>query len=144
MTEGALGKVYASGELVVRQGDEGNCMYVVQAGTLEVLREEHDGDVRIAVMNAGDVFGEMSIFEHEARSATVRALGDARVLTVDKKTFLRRVQEDPSLAFNLVKNMSRRIRLLSEEVAGMKAKSSPSAPRRSATRTYSRRSFFFL
>ena len=117
MTEGALGKVYASGELVVRQGDEGNCMYVVQAGTLEVLREEHDGDVRIAVMNAGDVFGEMSIFEHEARSATVRALGDARVLTVDKKTFLRRVQEDPSLAFNLVKNMSRRIRLLSEEVA---------------------------
>ena len=44
MTEGALGKLYASGEQVVRQGDQGNCMYVVQAGKLEVIREEHDGD----------------------------------------------------------------------------------------------------
>ncbi len=129
MTEGALGKLYASGEQVVRQGDEGNCMYVVQAGKLEVLREEHDGNVRVAVMNAGDIFGEMSIFEREVRSATVRALGEARVLTVDKKTFLRRIQEDPPLAFNLVKLMSHRIRRLTEEVASMKAKTSPPAPR---------------
>jgi len=129
MTEGALGKLYASGEQVVRQGDEGNCMFVVQAGKLEVLREEHDGNVRVAVMNAGDIFGEMSIFEREVRSATVRALGEARVLTVDKKTFLRRIQEDPPLAFNLVKLMSHRIRRLTEEVASMKAKTSPPAPR---------------
>jgi len=129
MTEGALGKAYASGELVVRQGDEGNCMYVVQAGTLEVLREEHDGNVRVAVMKAGDIFGEMSIFERELRSATVRALGEARVLSVDKKTFLRRIQEDPPLAFNLVKIMSHRIRRLTEDLAALKAKTSPPAPR---------------
>jgi CRP-like cAMP-binding protein len=129
MTEGALGKLYASGEPVVRQGDQGNCMYVVQAGKLEVIREEHDGQVRVAVMNTGDIFGEMSIFEREARSASVRALGEARVLTVDKKTFLRRVQEDPVLAFNLVKIMSRRVRLLSEEIASMKAKTAPPPPR---------------
>lgn len=129
MIEGALGKLYSSGEQVVRQGDEGNCMYVVQAGKLEVIREEHDGQVRVNVMNAGDIFGEMSIFEREVRSASVRALGEARVLTVDKKTFLRRIQEDPALAFNLVKIMSRRIRLLSEEVASMKAKTSPPPPR---------------
>jgi len=125
MTEGALGKLYASGEQVVRQGDQGNCMYVVQAGKLEVIREEHDGQVRVNVMNAGDMFGEMSIFEREVRSATVRALGEARVLTVDKKTFLRRIEEDPPLAFNLVRIMSRRVRLLSEELASMKAKTSP-------------------
>ena len=129
MTEGALGKAYASGELVVRQGDEGNCMYVVQAGKLEVLREEHDGNVRVAVMTAGDIFGEMSIFERELRSATVRALGEARVLSVDKKTFLRRIQEDPPLAFNLVKIMSNRIRRLTEDLASLKEKTSPPAPR---------------
>jgi len=129
MSEGALGKLYASGEQVVRQGDRGNCMYVVQSGQLEVLREEHDGQVRIAVMGAGDIFGEMSIFEREVRSASVRALGEARVLTVDKKTFLRRIEEDPPLAFNLVKIMSRRIRLLSEQIAGIKAKTSPPPPR---------------
>src|SRR5512134_1643821 len=114
MSDGALGKRYANGELIVHQGDEGNCMYVVQSGKLEVLREEHDGQVRIAVLSTGDIFGEMSIFEHEVRSASVRTLGDARVLTVDKKTFLRRIQEDPSLAFNLVRIMSSRVRLLSD------------------------------
>ena len=129
MTEGALGKTYSSGELIVRQGDEGNCMYVVQAGELEVVREEHDGNVRVALMNAGDIFGEMSIFERELRSATVRALGEARVLSVDKKTFLRRIQEDPPLAFNLVKIMSHRIRRLTEDLATLKAKTSPPAPR---------------
>ena len=62
-------------------------------------------------------WGEMAIFDRDVRSATVRALGDARVLTVDKKNFMRRVHEDPSLAFRLVETMSRRIRELGEEVA---------------------------
>lgn len=122
MSEGALGKVYASGEHVVRQGEVGNCMYVVQAGRLEVLKEDHEGYVRVGVLEVGDVFGEMSVFEREVRSASVRASGEARVLTVDKKTFLRRIQEDPPLAFNLVKMMSHRIRVLTEELASMKAK----------------------
>ena len=71
MSEGVLGKLYADGELIVRQGEVGNCMYVVQSGKLEVLREEHDGIVRIGIMEVGEFFGEMSIFEHEVRSASV-------------------------------------------------------------------------
>ena len=94
-------------------------MFAVQQGRLEVLKEGKEGDVRVGVLEEGDIFGEMSIFEHERRSATIRVLGEARVLTVDKKTFLRRVQEDPSLAFNLVRMMSKRIRSLSSEVASL-------------------------
>ena len=116
MDASALGKLYADGEVVVRQGDTGDCMYTVQEGQLEVVARQADrGEVRIAVMEKGAIFGEMAIFEHEVRSATVRALGPARVLTIDKKTFLRRVQEDPSLAFNLVRIMSQRIRKLSAQ-----------------------------
>lgn len=129
MSKGELGKVYASGECIIRQGDKGDCMYVVQAGTLEVTREENGKEVRIGVMKGGEIFGEMAIFEHEMRSATVRALGDARVLTVDKRTFLGRIQDDPALAFNLVKIMSGRIRMLTGELA--RARLAPS-PRRSA------------
>jgi CRP-like cAMP-binding protein len=51
------------------------------------------------------------------RSATVRAVGEARILTVDRRTFLRRVQEDPSLAFNILRTMSGRIRELTEKLA---------------------------
>ena len=120
MNSGGLGKTYAKGEIVVKQGEAGDCMFAIQKGQLEVVRRGKDGEVRVAVLEEGDIFGEMAIFEREARSATVRALAEARVLTVDKKTFLRRVQEDPSLAFNLVRMMSSRIRRLSGEIADLR------------------------
>ena len=63
----------------------------------------------------------MAVFEREVRSATVRALGEARVLTLDRKNFLRRINEDPSLAFRVVETMSRRVRELSAEIVRLKA-----------------------
>jgi CRP-like cAMP-binding protein len=113
----ALGKVFKDGDLIVRQGDVGDCMFTLQEGQLEVLvQHEGRGEMRVAVMEKGAIFGEMAIFEKEVRSATVRAVGEARVLTIDRKSFLRRVQEDPTLAFNLVKMMSQRIRRLTRDV----------------------------
>ena len=86
-----------------------------------MVQSEGTGDVRLAVLNAGDFFGEMAIFDRENRSATVRALGEARLLTIDKKTFLRRIADDASLAFRIVQNMSTRIRELNAEVARMRS-----------------------
>lgn len=123
MSVSALGKTYANGQIIVRQGETGDCMYTVQEGRVEVVTE-HDGrpEVRVAILEKGDIFGEMAIFEREVRSATVRAVGEAQVLTVDKKTFLRRIQEDPSLAFNLVRLMSHRIRSLTTQMGERRAR----------------------
>jgi CRP-like cAMP-binding protein len=122
MEGSALGRVYADGELVVREGEPGDCMFTLQEGRLEVLaNHEGRGEVQLGIMEKGAIFGEMAIFEREVRSATVRALGEARVLTIDKKSFLRRVQEDPSLAFNLVRIMSKRIRRLSGQAQDRRA-----------------------
>ena len=121
MEKGALGKVYRSGEAIVRQGEVGDCMYVIQAGQAEVVQEKEGKEVRLALLGEGDVFGEMALFDRETRSATVRALGETRVLTVDKRTFLRRVHEDPSLAFHILQRMSRRIRELDAELFRLKA-----------------------
>jgi CRP/FNR family transcriptional regulator, cyclic AMP receptor protein len=122
METGVLGKLYHDGEAIVRQGEIGDCMYVVQAGQVEVFQEKEDREVRLAVLNEGDFFGEMAIFEREARSATVRAIGEVRVLTVEKKNFLRRIQEDPSLAYHIVQTMSHRIRELNAELVRIKTK----------------------
>lgn len=120
MNAATLGRTYANGEIIVREGETGECMFAIQKGQLEVLRTARRGEVRLGIMGEGDIFGEMAIFEGEVRSATVRALGEARVLTIDRRTFLRRLQEDPSLAFNLVRIMSKRVRRLSREVAELK------------------------
>ena len=118
MAIGELGKVYQDGEEIVCEGEDGNCMFVIQEGEVEVIIAGEDSqEIRLGVRREREFFGEMAIFDRDVRSATVRALGEARVLTVDKKNFMRRVHEDPSLAFRLVETMSRRIRELGEEVA---------------------------
>ena len=117
---GTLGKVYRDGEAIIRQGEVGDCMYVIQEGQVEVVVEGDDKEVRLMVLDTGELFGEMAIVERQVRMATVRALGQARVLTIDQKGFLRRIHEDPSLAWNVVQTMSRRIRELAEEVARLK------------------------
>ena len=114
---GALGTVYHDGQDVIRQGEIGDCMYVVQSGQVEVLQSGEYGDQHLAFLKAGDFFGEMAVFEKEKRSATVRSAGESRVLKVDRKTLLRRIGEDPLLAVNLLQTMSRRIRDLNEEIA---------------------------
>ena len=126
MNLGALGKIYHSGESIVRQGDIGNCMYVVQDGYVEVVSDAGNHEIQLAILGKNEFFGEMAIFEHEIRSATVRALGPARILTVDHKNFLRRIHEDPSLAYRLMEVMSKRVRRLSGEVTQLKH--APSLP----------------
>ena len=121
MDTGALGKVYQDGETIIQQGEVGNCMFVIQEGNVEVLREEDGQEFQLAVRSEGDFVGEMAIFERDVRSATIRAIGQVRVLTIDKKNFLSRISQDPSLAFRIVETMSSRIRELSEENARLKS-----------------------
>jgi CRP/FNR family transcriptional regulator len=117
---GVLGKVYQDGAVIVRQGETGDCMYVIQEGQVEVVADEGGKEVRLAVLGERNFFGEMAIFEREVRTATVRALGPVRALTVDRKTFLRRIHQDPSLAFHIVQTMSQRIRELDAEVTRLR------------------------
>jgi CRP-like cAMP-binding protein len=116
MKTSELGKTFNDGEVIIRQGVAGNFMYEILDGRVEVLQEREGKEVRLAVLAKGDFFGEMAIFEREVRSATVRAQGQVRVLTVDKKILLRRISEDPSLALRILERMSHRIREMDNEL----------------------------
>ena len=120
MATGALGKPYTDGEFIVRQGGQVEAMYVIQEGQVEVLRETDGKHVHLTNLNEGDFFGEVPLFERRGHTgvarATVKAIGDVRALTVDKKTFIRRIHEDPSLAYRILQVMSRRIQQMEEEV----------------------------
>ncbi len=118
---GALGRTYRDGEVICRQGEPGDCLYVVQEGELEIVLDREGKSTVVRVAGKDEMVGEMAIFQKEARSATVRARGTARVLTLDKKNFLRRINEDPSLAFRIIETMSRRVRELSKIVIELKA-----------------------
>jgi len=113
----SLGKEYKEGEVIVHQGDRGNCMYVIQDGEVEAVAEADGKELRLRTMGPNEIFGEMALFEKETRTATIRALRPTRILTIDKKNFLGGVHEDPSLALRIVKTMSHRIRDLTDRLA---------------------------
>ena len=119
MKTGELGKMYQNGEIIIHQGEKGDCLYVIQEGVVEVFSNVNGQEIHLAKLGEGDFFGEMAVFEQTVRSTSVRSLGQARVLTVDKKNLLRRMEEDPSLAFRFLEIMSTRIRGLDLQFAQM-------------------------
>ena len=116
MRNNKLGRLYRDSEIVIQKGDEGSCLFVIQEGTVEVFDENGGGEVKIADLGAGEFFGEMGLFEKDVRSCTVRASGNAKILTIDKKNFYKTIQKDPTLAYRLLQKMSFRLRELNKKV----------------------------
>jgi CRP-like cAMP-binding protein len=111
-----LGTVYSNGQEIIKQGTIGKCFYVIQKGKVEVLKETNNEEIKVAELKEKDFFGEMGLFEKDVRSCTVRAVGEATVLSIDKRSFYKIVQKDPSLAFNLLEKMSKRLRNTTENL----------------------------
>ena len=120
MKESELGRTYKDGEIICREGDEGKSMFVVQSGKVEVIKKGPEGELKLGTLTKGDIFGEMALFDHMPRSATVKAVGEAVVLSIDKKGFFAKASTDPTLAFNILEGMSERIRDLDRELSNYK------------------------
>ncbi len=117
----ALGRLYHDGEAIINEGEIGHCMYVIQSGKIRVFKVVNGKEIKINEMSEGECFGEMALFDHNERSATVRSIGTSRVLTVDKKNILFWIQKDPSMAFQIMQTACDRIRTLTDEVSSLKA-----------------------
>lgn len=79
---------FGEGEIIVRQLEAGDSLYIIAKGTCEVLLENHSRQFKkVAVLKKGDFFGEMSLLTGEPRSATVRAIEDTEVIVIQKHIF---------------------------------------------------------
>ena len=109
---------FACGELIVREGDQGDSLFVICSGSVEVLKSspqtENPFGERIAVLKVGDVFGEMELIDLQNRSATVRALEPVSTLALSNGDLFRICESDlPTfslLVLNLARELSRRLR----------------------------------
>jgi NADH dehydrogenase len=83
---GVVRELYEAGQIIIRQGDIGRSMYLVQSGSVEVVATEPDGtEKRLAVLDAGSHFGEIAVLQNARRSATVRALQPVTLLRLSRE-----------------------------------------------------------
>lgn len=120
MKDDEIGRVYAQGEIIFKEGEEADRMYVVQSGKVKITKKTVSGALTIATLESGEIFGEMALFDRLPRSATAQALGDARVLSIDKEKLFSTISKDPTLVFKILESMSRKIRKLNEEFMQLK------------------------
>jgi CRP-like cAMP-binding protein len=115
--DGLLGRLYKNGEIIVEEGTMSRTMYVIQSGKVNVVKNEGERETILASLGEGDIFGEMSLFDASPRSATVKAIGETRVLIIEHEGLLKKIKMDPTLAFRIIKQMSQRIRDLNSRLS---------------------------
>jgi len=103
------------GELLMKQGDIGDCMYVLVSGRLTVFARREDGsDARIAEIGPGESVGEMALLSGDVRAASVEACRDCELLQLSKAGFDRLITHHPSatatFARIIVERLQRTIR----------------------------------
>ena len=101
MAAAARVHTYSRGETIIRQGAEGNSMFIVHEGTVSVRVPDHEatrGWSEVAALRAGDVFGEMALLTGEARTADVVALSDVVAVEIAKNALQPVLQSNPELA----------------------------------------------
>lgn len=100
---------FQAGEIIVRQGDPGNCMYYVAEGTCRVVAKRGGDMVELATLGPGDIFGELSLFDHQPRSADVQAMSACVLLKCNEGVLRALAGIFPSAAFKFVMGTVREI-----------------------------------
>lgn len=106
------------GELVIKQADEGDALFVLAAGSLLVRRSSRSGTSRgLNVIEAPGSFGELSLLDSRPRSASIEALEDCELFEISRANFLGLLGRDPRLVDGLIRELGRMIRRLTDQVA---------------------------
>jgi CRP/FNR family cyclic AMP-dependent transcriptional regulator len=109
-------QAFDDGEIVFREGEESSSMFVLRSGTIEILKDVAGHQVRLAVLERGSFFGEMALLEGLPRSATARSVGKTSLLVLRPGSLLLQIRRDPTFAFELLRQMSGRIRDLNDKL----------------------------
>ena len=105
-------------EVIFREGDAGDAAYIVASGAVEILKHADHGEVQLAVMEAGAVFGEMALFEPKnTRSATARALTDAQLEVIGEMAFMEMMGGCPQQLQYIMNSVLARLRDTSQRLA---------------------------
>ncbi len=113
---------YVAGQTIFRLGDPGGAMHVVLSGRVELFIADHDGRrALVGSAEAGEIFGEFSLFDNEARSASAIAVVPTRTVCIEREDLTLLFTRKPQAALDILAVLSRRLRrtdlMLAEHMA---------------------------
>src|SRR3989338_5288815 len=77
--------VYQGGQTIFKDGDEGDCAYLIEEGAVEIFVMDQDRECRIGLMEKGEMFGEVALIDHRPRTATIRAVGRTVLIPIPRQ-----------------------------------------------------------
>ena len=129
-------QTYTVGDVVCREGDPADRLFLLLAGTVHVYVERDGKAITYNRLQAGECFGEMALLEETTRSATVQADTPARCLTLSKQDFLDLLQRQPRMVQEILKALLQRLRHTNVQLQDY-ARRLPDIPARRGVMTFS-------
>lgn len=122
----AVPRSYGAGEVVFREGDEGNSCYVVRSGSLKATKAHADGrTIALTELRPGDMFGELALFSGELRSATIEAVEPTTAVALLAEDIRRLLLGEPEIAIKMLAALADRVRRANERIASQSFQSVP-------------------
>jgi len=110
-----------AGQFVFKENDNSDDVYIILDGQMEVLTADYKNSlIRIAVLEKGSIFGEMSIFLKNTRSASVRPIVTSKILKMSRKQFLDALTKIPVFTLNLIQILSIRLHTMNKRFVNLK------------------------
>jgi CRP-like cAMP-binding protein len=104
-----FGKEYPAGEVLFREGESGEVMFVIKEGAVRISKEIGGDERVLAVLGPGEFLGEMAILNGKPRSATATVMEPTRCLVIEAKTLEQMVARNAEIALRLIKKLAKRL-----------------------------------
>lgn len=106
--------------MIISEGDQTNSLYIVLEGKVRIFgSNEKDKELTLLIQEAGSHFGELALLSNEPRSAAVEALDKTVCGVISKADFIQWLKQYPDAAIALLRDMSEKVRFLTEKVKQM-------------------------
>jgi CRP/FNR family transcriptional regulator, cyclic AMP receptor protein len=113
-------KIFESGDLIFKEGEKGDLMYVLLEGSVDLTKKLERGDTVLkTVETPNDFFGEMALLDERPRSASAVAVKRTKVLAVDGPTFESMILANGKFALKIIKVLAARIRRSNDQVSDL-------------------------
>lgn len=101
---------FKRGSLMFIEGESSYEMFIIRSGKIRILKQEGECSIELAVLGPGSVIGELSLLDHQPRSATAQVVEDTVVTVIDEELFARTMEKVPSWLSNMVQLIVKRLR----------------------------------